>query len=157
MLAEMKRLTERGGRVAVIVRAVDIPAWVNLPESAELRARLSVRGLLTPEPSAIKSPTTASPVAIRTRAWSLADPTSRRATASIEPSPARIARSASGAQRHCLLDLAEIGLAGSRLTWRSCRRPHAISTFAPGVCTTRTCGTRVRCIRLVPLFCFRIT
>ena len=39
------------------------------------------------EPSPIKSPTTISPVAIPTRAWSLADLISGRPTASIKPSP----------------------------------------------------------------------
>jgi hypothetical protein len=47
------------------------------------------------DPLPIRSPTTTSPVAIPTRAWSLTDPTSRRPTASIKPSPARPARSAS--------------------------------------------------------------
>jgi SAM-dependent methyltransferase len=42
MLAELIRVTKPGGRVAVIVRAVDVPAWVNLPLSPELRAKVSV-------------------------------------------------------------------------------------------------------------------
>src|SRR5215469_13945247 len=33
MLAEMIRVTKPGGRVAVIVRGVDVPSWVNLPLS----------------------------------------------------------------------------------------------------------------------------
>ena len=47
------------------------------------------------EPSPIRSPTTTSPVAMPTRAWSLTPLTSRRPTASMTPSPARTARSAS--------------------------------------------------------------
>jgi len=47
------------------------------------------------EPSPIRSPTTTSPVAIPTRAWSWTDLMSRRPTASITPSAARTARSAS--------------------------------------------------------------
>jgi SAM-dependent methyltransferase len=45
MLAEMIRVTRPGGRVAVIVRAVDVPSWVNLPLSPELRAKVSSPGL----------------------------------------------------------------------------------------------------------------
>jgi ubiquinone/menaquinone biosynthesis C-methylase UbiE len=45
MLAELIRVTKPGGRVAVIVRAVDIPAWVNLPLSPELKAKVSRPGL----------------------------------------------------------------------------------------------------------------
>jgi SAM-dependent methyltransferase len=45
MLAEMIRVTKPGGRVAVIVRAVDVPSWVNLPLSPELRAKVSSPGL----------------------------------------------------------------------------------------------------------------
>jgi SAM-dependent methyltransferase len=45
MLKELVRVTKPGGRVAVIVRAVDIPAWVNVPLSQVLRAKVSVPGL----------------------------------------------------------------------------------------------------------------
>jgi len=45
MLAEMIRVTKPGGRVAAIVRAVDVPSWVNLPLSPELRAKVSIPGL----------------------------------------------------------------------------------------------------------------
>jgi SAM-dependent methyltransferase len=45
MLAEMIRVTKLGGRVAVIVRAVDVPAWVNLPLGAQMRSKVSVPGL----------------------------------------------------------------------------------------------------------------
>jgi SAM-dependent methyltransferase len=45
MLAELVRVTRPGGRVAVIVRAVDVPAWVNLPLSAALRAKTQRPGL----------------------------------------------------------------------------------------------------------------
>jgi SAM-dependent methyltransferase len=45
MLAEMIRVTKPGGRVAVIVRAVDVPSWVNLPLGPELRAKVSSPGL----------------------------------------------------------------------------------------------------------------
>ena len=47
------------------------------------------------EPSPIRSPTTTRPVAMPMRAWSWANLTSRRPTASMTASPARIARSAS--------------------------------------------------------------
>jgi SAM-dependent methyltransferase len=39
MLAELVRVTRPGGRVAAIVRSLDLPWWVNLPVSAELRAK----------------------------------------------------------------------------------------------------------------------
>jgi SAM-dependent methyltransferase len=45
MLAELIRVTKPGGRVAVVVRAVDVPAWVNLPLSPELKAKVSRPGL----------------------------------------------------------------------------------------------------------------
>ena len=45
MLAEMIRVTKPGGRVGVIVRAVDVPSWVNLPLTPELRAKVSSPGL----------------------------------------------------------------------------------------------------------------
>jgi SAM-dependent methyltransferase len=45
MLAELIRVTKAGGRVAVIVRAIDVPAWVNLPLSPELKAKVGIPGL----------------------------------------------------------------------------------------------------------------
>ena len=44
MLAELVRVTRPGGRVAVIVRAVDVAPWVNLPLSAALRAKVQRPG-----------------------------------------------------------------------------------------------------------------
>jgi SAM-dependent methyltransferase len=45
VLAELIRVTKPGGRIAVIIRAIDVPAWVNLTLSPELRAKVSVPGL----------------------------------------------------------------------------------------------------------------
>jgi SAM-dependent methyltransferase len=39
MLAECVRVTKNGGRVAAIVRALDMPWWVNLPLRAELKTK----------------------------------------------------------------------------------------------------------------------
>lgn len=39
MLAELVRVTKPGGRVAVMVRAVDLPWWLNVHVPAELKAR----------------------------------------------------------------------------------------------------------------------
>ena len=39
MLAECVRVTKNGGRVAAIVRALDMPWWVNLPLTAELKTK----------------------------------------------------------------------------------------------------------------------
>ena len=40
MLAELVRVTRPGGRVAVIVRAIDMPAWVSMPLGAEILAKV---------------------------------------------------------------------------------------------------------------------
>jgi SAM-dependent methyltransferase len=40
VLAEMVRVTRPGGRVAAVVRAVDLPAWTSLPLSADTRAKV---------------------------------------------------------------------------------------------------------------------
>jgi SAM-dependent methyltransferase len=39
MLAELVRVTKPGGRVGVLVRAVDMPSWVNLPLGAAVRQK----------------------------------------------------------------------------------------------------------------------
>jgi SAM-dependent methyltransferase len=45
MLSELVRVTKPGGRVAVIVRAVDMPSWVNLPVGAGVRAKADRPGM----------------------------------------------------------------------------------------------------------------
>jgi SAM-dependent methyltransferase len=44
MLVELIRVTKPGGRIAVIVRAIDMPSWVNLPLSLSLKAKVEVPG-----------------------------------------------------------------------------------------------------------------
>ncbi len=46
MLAELVRVTKPGGRVAVIVRSIDMPRWVNLPLTADLKAKVEAPSLL---------------------------------------------------------------------------------------------------------------
>jgi SAM-dependent methyltransferase len=46
MLAEMVRVTRPGGRIAVTVRSLDMPWWVNPPLSPELRSKLNRPGLI---------------------------------------------------------------------------------------------------------------
>src|SRR6516164_11741270 len=65
-----------------------------LQPGSEVR-RFSNGRLFLRRPFADQIPTITKPVAIPTRVWSLTDLISRRPTASIRPSPARTARSAS--------------------------------------------------------------
>ena len=44
MLAEMVRVTKPGGRVAVVARAIDMPFLMNLPLSADLKAKVGAPG-----------------------------------------------------------------------------------------------------------------
>jgi ubiquinone/menaquinone biosynthesis C-methylase UbiE len=44
MLAELVRVTRPGGRLAVMVRAVDMPWWVNLPLDRALKTKLEAPG-----------------------------------------------------------------------------------------------------------------
>ena len=46
MLAEMVRVTRPAGRVAVIVRSVDMPWWVHPPLNPEVRSKLNRPGLI---------------------------------------------------------------------------------------------------------------
>ncbi len=43
MLAECMRVTKHGGRVAVIVRSIDMPWWVNLPLRVELKTKVEAK------------------------------------------------------------------------------------------------------------------
>jgi SAM-dependent methyltransferase len=44
MLAEMVRVTRPGGRVAVVVRTIDMPWWVNAPLGSVVKAKLEAPG-----------------------------------------------------------------------------------------------------------------
>jgi SAM-dependent methyltransferase len=46
MLAELNRVTRRGGRIAAIVRSRDMPSWANLPIGAALRTKVDRPGLI---------------------------------------------------------------------------------------------------------------
>lgn len=41
-VAELVRVVRPGGRVAIIVRAIDLPQWWNMPISAEIRAKIEM-------------------------------------------------------------------------------------------------------------------
>ena len=47
MLAEMVRVTRSGGRIAVIVHAMDMPGWINLRLQPDLKAKLESPGAYT--------------------------------------------------------------------------------------------------------------
>jgi SAM-dependent methyltransferase len=46
MLSEIVRVTRPGGRIGVIVRAVDMPFWVNLPLDPTLKAKVEAPGII---------------------------------------------------------------------------------------------------------------
>lgn len=45
MLAEFIRVTKPGGKVGAVVRSTDLPRWVNLPLSSELKRKVDAAGL----------------------------------------------------------------------------------------------------------------
>jgi SAM-dependent methyltransferase len=46
MLSEIVRVTRAGGRIGVIVRAVDMPFWVNLPLDPTVKAKVDAPGVI---------------------------------------------------------------------------------------------------------------
>jgi SAM-dependent methyltransferase len=46
MLAEIVRVTRPGGRIGIIVRAIDMPFWVNLPLDAALKAKVDAPNMI---------------------------------------------------------------------------------------------------------------
>jgi len=46
MLAEIVRVTRPGGRIGVVVRAVDMPFWVNLPLDSALKAKVDAPNVI---------------------------------------------------------------------------------------------------------------
>jgi len=46
MLAEIVRVTRLGGRIGIVVRAVDMPFWINLPLDSALKAKVDAPNVI---------------------------------------------------------------------------------------------------------------
>jgi SAM-dependent methyltransferase len=46
MLAQIVRVTRPGGRIGIVVRAVDMPFWVNLPLDPALKIKIDAPGVI---------------------------------------------------------------------------------------------------------------
>jgi hypothetical protein len=83
MLSEIVRVTRPGGRVDIVVRAIDMPFWVNLPLEPALKAKVDAPGIIGG--GATKARARAARLAMRLRAPSLDAPTTGAIQKAVEP------------------------------------------------------------------------